>query len=630
MGVLLHLPMITTFNKRFIPKRKRTALSDAAQAVVVAEQNVVQFSNIKAAELLGMSTSESSTYKTMHITPVVTLDPAQVALCFDQLNEGVPRACMQRLNAELTRAGFVFFTNDDELAATEEMRNYIDNVLKDLQQDAIRAICAIGVCPIAFRRDEATGAIIPYVPKPKTYTIAVGTLRGVAFYQLQWITTRHSRTIMRERQRGARGDRPDDRLVAERVIGSRIFGTPDPSVVVLHGFNNDPDVDGTICSLVASFMRRAVLPQQRFTDLAVVAETINAKPPLARQYDGKADQAFHESLRGTEYVGEGIIDPIGEADARRLNQQYLRTEGQIAAYQRQTKEINAHMATLAGEPVEDSGALSQAFARHPASSSATDAEGNAMPWQTEVALPEQWKIAPLQLPQPRGDLVPLLAHFNDQVFLSFLIPGQSLNANARLSADADMAEKTLDVTVTQWKLDIARILTLGYDSSHLAADIESEVRAAGVRNRASAKDLTGRVTDEELEGIMSKVASVRVGYRMKPPAKQAELDALLARGIIEWSTYAPSSCTVAGLDPTLAQPKDPLPLEARRVVGMPTYIDYLKWKQDGEKETNRHSEAEATREQQGELAEATLEQQAELAREQPAAKPAAKKAKKKK
>jgi hypothetical protein len=629
--------MITSFNRRFVPKSKRGELTEAVVGRLLAEENAVKITPIRAAELLGMQTSDSPTFKTMHVTPLVTLDPVEVNRCFDMLNEGVPRACMQRLNAELTRAGFLFFTNDGEYNAVGEMQNYIDNVLKQLQQDAIRAICAIGVCPMAFRRDEMTGLIIPYVPAPKTYTISIGTVRGVRFYQLQWLSLEYGGTLLRERQRGARGNRHDDRLVASRHFGDRVFGVPDPSVVVMHGFNNDPDVDGTIRSLVSSFIRRAVVPAQRFTDLAVVAEAINAKPPLARQYDGKTDAAVHESLRGTEYVGEGVLDPIGENDARRINNQYLRTEAQIAAYQRQNKEIATHMATLAGEPVDESGAVSQVYPRHPRSVSATDAEGNPMPWQTEVALPEQWKVAPLQLPQPRGDLVPLLTHFNEQVFLAFLIPGQSLNANARLSADADMAEKTLDVVVSQWKRDIARVLTFGHDSSYLAQDINTAVESTAKRNRERAGDggdrLRLHVTDEELDEIMATVGTLRISYRMKPPAKQADLDVLYARGVIDWATYTAASCAIAGIDPTLAQEKDPLAVEARRVVGMPTYIDYLKWKQDGEKEENRHGEAEATREQQAELTRETLEQQADQANAALAAqdeKKAKKKAKKSK
>jgi hypothetical protein len=588
--------MATSFQQRFVARRRKTSVvPDVFAGRVAAEDNAVTITSLKVEQLLGMG--DDATYRTMHTTPTVVLDPFEVGRCFDALTTGVPYACLQRLNAELTRTGLQFTSSAGELDAVGEMQTYINNVLVPLQQDALRAICAIGVVPIAFRRDEASGAAIPYVPAPKTYTIAVGSLRGQRYYMLHWLPADFGIALMREQQAGRRGRQPNDRLVAQRTLGDRLRGVPDSSVVVLHGFNNDPGVDGAICSLVASFLRSAVDPAHNFTTNALIAESINACPPIVRQYDGKLDEANHEALRDTEYVGQGVLDPTADDAARRINNRFLRNERQMAAYAMQTREARQQLITLAGDTVEKADAIrAEPVVREP--HTATDARGNLMPWANELALPEQWRTATYHLPTPRHDLVPVLNHFNDQVFYAFLMPSQVLNANARLSADADMADRTLAVVVDQWRQSIGRVLTFATDSTFLQADVEAALAATIRRNRANAEagrrdDLRLLVSDSELAEIVNTVATVRVSYRTKPPVKAADLERMYARGVIAWTHYAQTLAQINGIDPTVVNPEDRFPLEAQRLVGLPEYATYLQIEDARTHETNRHSEAAA-------------------------------------
>ena len=631
--------MLTSFQKRFVAKRKSstvTTVPDALQMRVQAEESSVTITPSKIESLLGMASPNITTYKTMHITPLVTLDPRMIARCFDALTEGVPFACLQRLNAELTRAGLQFSTNESELTPTDTMRTYIDNVLKPLQQDALRAICAIGVCPIAFRRDEPNGMIIPYVPAPKTYTIAVGTIRGLKYFELHWLPARFGQRLMRERQLGMQSDHHDDRLVSQSRFGYNSFGVPDPSVVVMHGFNTDPDVDGRICSIVSSFLMSSMDVSKRFVSAAIVAEGINANPPILRQYNSKADEARREALRGTEYVGEGVIDQVGEAEARRINNTYLRTERQITGFEMQNREARRQLASMAGYALDDDVAVAcSTIARDPRSSSATDAFGNPMPWTNECALPEQWTTASYQLPHPRSDLVPLLDHWRDQVFYSFLMPSQVLNANARLSADADMAEKTLDVVVSEWRQSISRILTFAHDATYMQDDIEqalgATIRRKQVDSEPSQRDtLRLMLTDAEVAEIMETVATIRVSYRMKPPMKAADLDRMYARGVIKWQTYAQSLAQINGIDPAVVEATDRFPLEAQRMVGLPEYGQYLQIQDGRDHEEHRHSESQLQIKNQSEQAKAQLEvakKQAEATAETAAKQPPTKKRK---
>lgn len=565
--------MATTFQRRFLARPRSKTLRnvpDQLTARVVAEDNSVAVTTASAEKLLGMASTSAPSYRTMHVTPTIALDPRLVARCFDVLTEGVPYACEQRLNAELSRNGLQFTSNEEELQPTAEMQSWVDNVLEPLRRDAIRAICAIGVVPIGFRRNEVNGQIIPYVPKPKTYTIAVGSVRGVGFYQLHWLSGNWSRDPVR--LVGPDGPSHNDRLVVERRFGERMHGTPDPSIVVLTGFNFDPDVDGRICSPVMSFMRSA-MRGERFMAAADVAESINSNPPILRQYDGKTEAASHKALAGTEWIGEGVVDPTSEQSARMINKTYLRDERQIAAYKIQEKLIRRHYSSMLAEIGEESDA-GTTFTQRPSN-------GLPMPWDNECALPEEWKTATYHLPRPRGDLVAVLNHFDDEIFRSFLIPRQAFDASSGVTANADTAKEALEVAVSVWRQTIGRVLTYAHDGTFMQGDIEAALRDVMKRNQAgdepSGRDeLKQRVSDEQLRLILGTVGTVRVGYRSKPPTSVETLDRLRARGIIKWAQYAQGMAQVGGIDPTAVEPDDPLPEEAQRIVGLPAYADYLR------------------------------------------------------
>lgn len=563
--------------------------------IVTGQDNAVTFGPIEAERLLGLAYDARAMSKIMHVTPMVTIDPHEVTRCFDVLSKGVPFACLKRLNAELTKRGMQFSRPDGALIPITQMRTYADTVLKKIQNDALRAICAIGVVPIAFRRDKLNGSVIPYVPAPKTYTIAVGSIRGQRYYRLHWISVDTHAAMLQRQRRPGKGDGPDDRLVANQSINQTIVGSADTSVIVLADFDFEPDVDGKLNSPVAALLE-SVNNKSDFNKAAKIAEKINANPPLLRQYDAKDDAVDQAALRNTEYVGHGVVDPISEGHNAKVNRQYLRDARQVAVYNQQEHEIAENLGAITGTLVEPEAPVIQIAKHRYDSEKATDAHGNAMPWANDAALPPSWKPATYQLPKPRSDLVSLLEYLDDQVFLTFLIPRQVLEASARLVADADVAAKSLEVVATMWSQYIASVLTYAYDSTYLYDDIK-ETYLQTVRRKQKdeqpdrSDELRLRVSPKDLGEILNKVATVTISYGVMPTADPKELDRMYAREEIDWQVYMSAKAKQNGIDEELVSERDKFPLEVRRIVGCPEYLSYLQLLESRKNEENRAKEA---------------------------------------
>lgn len=606
--------MLAPFDSRYknvARKRLREEVRDPFAPDADAARDAVTISRVTVEQLLGMPSRQSATYRAEHSTPIVTLNPLDVIDCFDALNKGVPHACMQRINAELTQSGLRFSRHDGEILPTDYMQSWIDNVLIPLQQDALRAICAIGVVPIAWRRDPASGYNLPYVPAPGSYTIGVGQVRGVTYYTLYWIspaTIGHLRREHEDRKRARNSNDPNERIVASSnfLFGANTLGKPDRSVTILHGFNHDPGIFGEINSVVTSFLDN-LEEASAFKRNARVAEAINANPPIARQFNSKLDDAKREALRGTGFVGEGVLDPIAEGDARRVNAQFLRTNQQIAAYNAQTREAEEHIKAACGIPITNTQPMCTATSRHPRDPAATDAEGNPMPWKNELAVPEGWTLVPTPMARPRSDLVNVLEHLDNDVFFAFLIPRQALDATARLVADATTAKETMEIAVSVWKRALSHVLTFAHDSSYV--DYDFTLLAAKIirQNRERAKKRSDDddggdgadeqeeqppMTNEQLMKILDDIGRVRVSYRSKPTTTNEALDRIHARGVIDWEDYTHYTAQLNGIDPDRVVETDRFNADAKRMMGMPEYGTYLQIKDARDRETTRADEAQ--------------------------------------
>ncbi len=587
----------TAFDRRWITRprsKKPIGLPRDLVKSIEAEDNAVVISRPKIRQLLGTDDgSQSGTYKQMHSTPMVTMNPAEVYQYFDIVSEGVPSACLHRIDAELTRSGLFYTRGDADISPTPEMQWYIDSVLKPMQYKALEAICAIGVVPIAFMRDEVTDMVIPYVPHRKTYTISAGTVRGRLQLRFHWIYS-HNPTQIIAQQQGKRPS-PNDPLGFEHVPGQRTFGSPDDSVIVLGGFNHDPDIDGKINSPVAAFVRRDT--SAFFLRTAKIAEIINCNPPIQSQYDGGNDNNDHEKQRNSEFVGDGLLDQTAKNDADRVNRKYLRNVREIAAYMQQDKEIASRMSQLSGQDLPDPTISVSATSHDHRSRSATDAHGNLMPWANQIKQPEGYKHVPIQLPHPRSDLVSILQHNQTDVFMAFLIPPQSILANATLSADAQTAKDAMDIVASVWRKHLSRVLTTANDATYLEADMQAAFEEA-IQRKKKAKDEPSRtdklrlnVDDKDLEEIVQAVGTVRVHYATKPKEDLATLMLLLARGVFDWDTFVARVGQLFDIEPSQLSQKDPLPVEARRMIGMQDYATYMQIVDARDRETNRSKEA---------------------------------------
>lgn len=585
-------------NNRFLTRprtSKQVPIPEVLEGRVVAQDNAVSFTSEDAQRLLGKDNDTMTMYKSMHVTPFATIPPHVVNRCFDVIREGVPFGVMERLNAELHLRGFEFTRADDDLLPQTPMKPYVQRVLMQLQKDALQAIAAIGVVPICFLKDQVTGLIEPYVPAPKTYTIRVASFRGRTIYQLQWVYPDMQLALQRQRRPG-KGNSPHDRLAASTTLRSHVTGAPDLSAIVLADFGYNPDVDTRLCSPAHSFLE-AVNLHSDLRQCAITAEKINANPPLARQRDDNDDSTNHPELRNTEYVGSGVVNQHGQQAADRVSRQYVRDAEQQAVYQSQEREIahglGAVAGTLPGVGVPTTVVESHRYDAR----SGTDAHGNAMPWANDIILAPGWKPASYHLPQPRHDLTAVLTYLDDRVFLNMLIPRTVLEANSRISADAEVAKSGMDVVTTIWGRLLSRVLTFAYDATFMWDDMVDAYKQIVKRKQidkqqTSSNDILNlRVSQAELTDILNQVSTVIVGFTEPKKATSQELRFAHARGELNWDTYTAAQAQQLGIPISQMAAADPYPAEARRIVGNPEYAEYLRLELDREKERNRHAEA---------------------------------------
>lgn len=585
-------------NSRFLTRprsNKQVPVPSVLENRVIAQDNAVSFTSEDAQRLLGKDNDMMTMYKTMHVTPFVTIPPHIVNRCFDVIRDGVPFGVIERLNAELHLRGFQFTRANDDLLPQTPMKPYVKRVLMQLQKDAIQAIIAIGVVPMCFLKDQVTGMIEPYVPAPKTYTIRVASFRGRPIYQLQWVYPDMQMTLQRQRRPG-KGNLPSDRLVASTTLRGHVTGAPDLSAIVLADFGYNPDVDTKLCSPAHSYLA-AVNMSSDLRQCAMTAEIINANPPLACRRDDAEDATNQAELRNTEYVGSGVVNQQGELAADRVSRQYIRDAQQQAVYQSQERQIahglGAVSGTLPGVGVPETVVESYRYDER----SGTDAHGNAMPWANRIRLAPGWSPAPYHLPHPRSDLTQLLTYLDDRVFLNMLIPRTVLEANSRISADAEVAKSGMDVVSTIWGRLLERVLTFAYDATFMWDDMVDAYKEVVKRKQidkqqTSSNDVLNlRVTQSELADILNQVSTVNVGYTEPKKATSQELRFAHARGELNWNMYTTAQAEQLGIPITQMADTDPYPAEARRIVGNPEYAEYLRLELDREKERNRHTEA---------------------------------------
>lgn len=591
--------MLAPFSTRYkqtTKKRLLEAVRGPFNQTLDSDKNAVTINRMTAESLLGMANQQSPTFRMMHSTPFVTMNPLDIEQCFAALDTGVGHACLQRINAELTQSGLRFARQDGEIIPTERMHAWTENVLLPLQQEALRAICAIGVVPIAFEKDPVSGFNLPYVPAPNTYTIGVAEIRGRLFFMLYWVSRNAFSRLRVEQNASKYGSRTGrERLVVSGNEGNNVIGQPDASVTILHGFNHDPGVDGTIRSVVAAFLD-SVLVANEFKRNARIAEHINANPPVVRQHSNKDQFPIKESQRISESVGEGVVDTVTEGAARRANSQFFRTNEQIAAYNAQEREANENLASLLGKPINDDKPMCAAIARNPHGYDATDAKGNTMPWVNELVIPEQWTTTSIAQPRPRSDLVALLDNLTTDVFMAFLIPRQALDASARLVADATTAKETTEIAVAVWKRALSSVLTFAHDASYLNYDITEmaqEIVRKNRQQRENPDDDSPPFTEDQINDLIQKIGYVRITYRSKPTTSNEMLERLYARGILEWEDYTHYTAQLNGLDPDRVAETDKLTLEASRMVGMPEYGSYVQAVDARKREDTRASETQA-------------------------------------
>jgi hypothetical protein len=446
-------------------------------------------------DLMGLTYEEDP--NEMHMTTPVIVDPARLALCFEHLSEGRALACLMRIHGELVQRGMVFTKNGQEVPLKPAMQKYSERVFEPMIFNAMLWMFACGLVPMTFIEDEQTGVVRPHIPEPNTCEIVGASVRGVAFWHARWCTSQNvgltgssgivgQKFIQRKRDRTGRWQVS---TIFDTI--NRATGNLDPKVIVLDGFGYNPCLlTGRLKSVMSAALKPSVRIRDFFLDTATVAESTNSAPPMVTRYNFEAENR-NDKFRQGEWTGAGVTDSTGETQARRQNNSFLRNNSEVAALQSQMRLVSntVNPNALAAFGINKSDLGGSVESRQINRLTGEDGECPQL-WSKEWQVQSDRVIENAQLPNPRGDLIPLLGFANTETAELFGLSDNVFSANAPSSADAQTAKETKDVTISSFQRKLARVLTAAYDFVFMPNDVGqlmNEVRDI-VRERRRLRD----------------------------------------------------------------------------------------------------------------------------------------------
>ena len=169
----------------------------------------------------------------------VLLNWRQMTAAWNARRHSYVRMCAFEVRKRLMSGrGVVARRNGEPVDATARMHTYLNTYMVPFSNDALEALWAFGVVPIAEGKAEGAGMgpdeRVAYVPRFGTYAISTWAERGLQQFGFHWLNA-------------------DGQYAAAAAAGGcALVGEPDPRVFVAHDFGYDPDLSGQLNSLLYS------------------------------------------------------------------------------------------------------------------------------------------------------------------------------------------------------------------------------------------------------------------------------------------------------------------------------------------------------------------------------------------
>jgi hypothetical protein len=172
-------------------------------------------------------------------TPEVALNATQVRRAWAALRHHKVKPCLAGIMKRLfSGTGLVLHRGNEPQRPKGAFEAFLHRDMLPFARDALAAIYAIGVVPIAFRRPQVYGLgedkLAPYVPTPGSYTITVRAVAGLLEYKFYWNANAFAP--------------PSSSAAGEHHTLAGGFGAYDPEVIVRADFDFNPTLTGELTS----------------------------------------------------------------------------------------------------------------------------------------------------------------------------------------------------------------------------------------------------------------------------------------------------------------------------------------------------------------------------------------------
>lgn len=449
--------------------------------------------------------------------------------------------------------GIVVYQGNSPRIPSDAFRTVLQRDFVPFDRDALDAIMAIGVVPIAFRKVPTSGLgeedLVPYVPKFGTYTITTFTVDGIQrfnFYRNNFYAAGHSPVA--------------GSASGPAFWGTCGFGDHDPRVMVAHDFGYNPNVDGTLTSNLHAIAEQLSFIRE-MNGLAMTAERISSNPPLVTEYNNAIEDRAEDKFSENFYVGNP------DRCVARAEAVYERNAQQQAAFRDNMRLWEQYNGLHGNEEFVDGDGQSlvqeSRGAKEPEGSVpprwGRDWRGAEMPWSRQYYIAATRRHVQHHLPRSRGDLVAMNSQTMDIVCGVLNVPKGMLASDSHVRAGIEAVSEAMHRTVNRWADLLSHLMTAVYNHTFGVKDLRDELRMQAERRKRSPYDTAEKLLTEEDLFAAEQKTRVRLAFDLPPSTSPERLDAMYNRGLIAWETYATAQLRLQNFSrDQLASEKDPL------------------------------------------------------------------------
>jgi len=465
------------------------------------------------------------------------------------------RMCINELTKRLFAGeGIVALRNEEAQTPSAAFRTYLRRDMTPFAKDALDAILAFGVVPIAFRRPQTAGLgenqLAPYVPCFGTYQITTWADAGIQRFGFYWSSAAFA-----------------SGYAANGTAATGPFGVYDPSVLVAHDFGYDPNiVGGQLTSNLHTIAEHLTMAGE-LGDLAMCAERIAVDPPIISQYDSTIDEHAKKDFGESFFAGDpdkcqDRSDAVYELSEQRLAE----TANDLTRWETLTGlSAQQEFATSSG------GTVANALTASRQRKTGFINSGRAAYANSRLPVPPQFRLGVTEqhvnhhLPRPRGDYVQVQSQIMDIVCGVLNVPRGLLASESSIRAGVEAVAEAMHRTINSYASTLGSLLTGVYSHIFGESDLRDELRIRVERRRAAGQ--RGQLLSVDDLFAAERKTRVRIAFDLPPATTVEKLEALHNRGVISWRTYGTSALRLAGLGrDQLATPRDPFSQRERRML----------------------------------------------------------------